>query len=360
MIAKKILFIVQGEGRGHMTQALALNELIETTSHQLVAVMVGKSKMRVIPDFFKKAFVVPVIEFESPNFLQDKDARRIKVFESLLFNLFKARTFFRSIGQINKAVKQYRPDVVVNFYEPLAGLYNYYYRPKIKMVCIAHQYIYLHPEFIFPNGVSKSNVMAIKLLTRITALRSSKKIALSFYKTQNLNYKSIIVSAPLLRSIVLKQPVTTGSFILVYLLNSGLKHQIIEWHKQNPHISLQCFADHEQPADEWIYDDTLCFHRLNDKKFIQLMAEARGVVTTAGFETICEAMYMGKPVLMVPVQNHFEQYCNARDAYKAGAGVFSDTFKIDILLSYISKYQSNKDIAVWIKENNSSILDEIV
>ena len=29
----KYMFIVQGEGRGHMTQALAVNELIEKEGH---------------------------------------------------------------------------------------------------------------------------------------------------------------------------------------------------------------------------------------------------------------------------------------------------------------------------------------
>ena len=34
---------------------------------------------------------------------------------------------------------------------------------------------------------------------------------------------------------------------------------------------------------------------------INPQAECKGLVSTAGFESVCEAKYMGKPVLMAPV-----------------------------------------------------------
>jgi UDP:flavonoid glycosyltransferase YjiC (YdhE family) len=47
----KFLFVVQGEGRGHLTQALALQDILHNAGHKVVAVLVGKS-YRKIPDFF--------------------------------------------------------------------------------------------------------------------------------------------------------------------------------------------------------------------------------------------------------------------------------------------------------------------
>lgn len=60
------------------------------------------------------------------------------------------------------------------------------------------------------------------------------------------------------------------------------------------------------------------------------MAGCKAYASTAGFESICEAMYLGKPVLMVPA--HIEQDCNAYDAMKAGAGIISDSFDLQPLL----------------------------
>ena len=39
----KMLFIIQGEGRGHLTQALSLRRKLADEGHQVVGVLVGKS-----------------------------------------------------------------------------------------------------------------------------------------------------------------------------------------------------------------------------------------------------------------------------------------------------------------------------
>ena len=48
----KFLFIVQGEGRGHLTQAITLEEILRRNGHEVVEVLVGKSSSRRLPGFF--------------------------------------------------------------------------------------------------------------------------------------------------------------------------------------------------------------------------------------------------------------------------------------------------------------------
>ena len=47
----KYLFIVQGEGRGHMTQAMTLERMLLDRGHEVVGIMVGKSPIRKVPEF---------------------------------------------------------------------------------------------------------------------------------------------------------------------------------------------------------------------------------------------------------------------------------------------------------------------
>ena len=49
----KVIFVIQGEGRGYLTQALALGQMLRHEGHEVVKVLVGKSKNRVIPAFFQ-------------------------------------------------------------------------------------------------------------------------------------------------------------------------------------------------------------------------------------------------------------------------------------------------------------------
>ena len=65
----KVLFIVQGEGRGHLTQAITLEEILRRNGHEVVEVLVGKSNTRRLPGFFNRNIQAPVKRFLSPNFL---------------------------------------------------------------------------------------------------------------------------------------------------------------------------------------------------------------------------------------------------------------------------------------------------
>ena len=44
------MFCVLGEGRGHITQAMAVKEMAEAAGHQVVAVTLGVSAQRPVPE----------------------------------------------------------------------------------------------------------------------------------------------------------------------------------------------------------------------------------------------------------------------------------------------------------------------
>ena len=118
----------------------------------------------------------------------------------------------------------------------------------------------------------------------------------------------------------------------MYLLNHGYADEIIEWHKRNPAIPIHCFYDKPDAPAEERYDANLTFHRIHGEKFLQLMATARGVACTAGFESVSEGAYLGKPLLLIPVENHLEQYLNACDAERTGIGLRDSSFRLSRLI----------------------------
>lgn len=82
----KILFIIQGEGRGHLTQALSLRQKLMAEGHEIVGVLVGKSPARRLPDFFLNKILSPVYPFESPNFLPTAKNKQVSLMRSVLYN----------------------------------------------------------------------------------------------------------------------------------------------------------------------------------------------------------------------------------------------------------------------------------
>lgn len=351
----KILFVIQGEGRGHLTQALSLRQKLTGEGHEIVGVLVGKSPARRIPDFFTEKINVPVYPFESPNFLPTAKNKQVNLLKSIGYNMLRIHKYTASISYINRMIKETGADVVVNFYEMLTGLTYLLCRPQAIMVCIAHQYLFLHPDFSFPklNTVSLS---LLKFFTRVTAIGATKKLALSFRKMREASGEKIVVVPPLLRKEVIDKTPRKGNYLHGYLLNSGFGEEVKDWHAAHPDVPMHFFWDKKGAAETVRVDDKLSFHQLNDVRFINYMAGAKAYATTAGFESVCEAMYLNKPVLMVPT--HIEQACNAYDASLSGAGVVAERFDLDALLHLSENHPSNPAFRHWVQQSDWLILRE--
>ena len=112
---------------------------------------------------------------------------------------------------------------------------------------------------------------------------------------------------------------------------------------------------------------SLIFYQICETRFIEKMASCKGFLTTAGFESIGEAMYLGKPVLMVPVKGQYEQRCNALDAEKAGAGKYAKIFDLLALKHYMkleeNSLEKKKAYIEWqnsLEEHVSKEFDSII
>ncbi|MGL4598161.1 MAG: glycosyltransferase family protein [Bacteroidia bacterium] len=336
---KRVLFIVQGFGRGHLTQAISMRQLLEKEGYEVCAVLVGGGDQASIPAFFKTSFAtIPVAQFISPEFIT-RNNRSIEIGKTIWFNLKRLRKYKKSIDQIDLEVKKYRPDLLLNFYDPLVGMYMRSKRPSIPLVCIAHQYLGEHPGFRFPEGRVLDR-MALMKYSRLTCSKATLVLALSFYPLRNFDQKRICVVPPLLREAVHKQKIEQKPFYLVYLAVRGYRDDIIKWHRKNPETVLHVFSD--QPQDEACLEirPNLFFHKLSETKFLEMMASCKGLITTAGFESVCEALYLDKPVYMIPVEGHYEQLCNALDGFRAGAGIYDRKYNIDRFIKWLPTHQS--------------------
>jgi uncharacterized protein (TIGR00661 family) len=360
MSKKKFVLAVQGEGRGHMTQAISMYEMLTEAGHTVCAVVLGSSGNRDVPSFFFSKINCPVIKLQSPNFVADKSNKSISLTKSILHNVQKIGTFRKSLRAIDVLMKEHQPDVVINFFDLLTGLYFRYFNPPSQMVCIAHQYIYLHGDFEFPEG-RRLDRMLIRFYTRLTAYGSSKNLALSFYKIHTHD-NDVVVVPPLLRKEIFDLKTSRKDYYLVYLVNNGYFEELLEWHKLNPDVELHCFTDQPETIhSKYEFDrEKLFVHALNDKLFLEMMSQAKGLASTAGFESVCEAMYLGKPVLMVPIQGHYEQFCNSRDACKAGAGVFSEKFDLGKLQQFHEEESSKNWFRLWVSTAKQRIYNEII
>ena len=105
---------------------------------------------------------------------------------------------------------------------------------------------------------------------------------------------------------------------MAYALNAGYGDLLADWQRRRGDIAVHCYVDGGADALTTHLAPDFHAHDLDQKAFLRHLAGCRAYVGSAGFESICEAFYLGKPVLAIPTEGQLEQTWNAWDAERCG------------------------------------------
>ncbi len=122
---------------------------------------------------------------------------------------------------------------------------------------------------------------------------------------------------PIIRTKLRELKVTKGGGIVVYLPAYDL-HHITEVLSLFPAINWNVFT---QEIKEETQQGSIYIRPINEDHFLKALAQSDGVITNAGFATTSEALYLGKPLLTIPMRGQIEQNYNAFALKKMGATV---------------------------------------
>ena len=318
----KILFGVQTEGNGHITQCIATKQYLQSQGIEVTTAFAAKKK-RGLPKYFTDEF--NVIDYNGFDFVFD-NVGRVVIWKTIVKNTFELPRLIVSFIKICVIIQKEKPDAIFNYYEPLVGLTALFFK-NIKYVSFGHQYAM--DSVIYPriNGYIVQKLF-LSIINKITSIRA-KIVALSYYE---FNDATMIVSPPILRAESYNVSDKKEDFVLVYLMNEDMLPQLISQAKKHPDINIQCFTKLTKQYDEL---PNLKLFNLDGKLFQEKMKVCKSVVCSGGFETSAEAIYQNKPLLMIPMPNHYEQHANCNDAYLNSYAIYSES----IDLSKIPKYQ---------------------
>src|SRR5215831_18255310 len=107
----RIMFTVQGDGRGHMTQAIAAAQILENQGHEIVAVTVGTNPSRAIPEFFTHAFGERLRPIASPGFSFQR-GRAVATMATLRQALLELGPYRESLAAIQTTFERTKPELV--------------------------------------------------------------------------------------------------------------------------------------------------------------------------------------------------------------------------------------------------------
>ena len=109
-----------------------------------------------------------------------------------------------------------------------------------------------------------------------------------------------------------------------------------------------------------VVDGNLRFRPFSEAGFIDDLRTATGVVASAGFTLMGEAVYLHRPMLAVPIQGQFEQVLNARYLEREGYGLAADEISDAGLGQFIERLpEFERRLATYRQDGNKDLLSSL-
>lgn len=143
---------------------------------------------------------------------------------------------------------------------------------------------------------------------------------------------------PILRKEIIEATPSQGNHIVVYQTTQTNK-KLIPALQGCPNEQFIYYWSNEDRQDK-----NICYKKFSTAEFIADLASAKAIITNGGFTLISEAIFLHKPLLCNPVENHYEQYLNSEMVAKLGYGISTNTFcdfEIQKFIDHLDEYQKN-------------------
>lgn len=189
-------------------------------------------------------------------------------------------------------VKQY--DLVLNDFEPVSAWAAKF--SGVPCISIGHQASFRSARSPRPN---RKDLFGEAVLRYYAPAR--KAVGFHFQP-----YDSFIFP-PVIRSDVRERVPADRGFFTVYLPAFN-EHSLLHLLQQIPEVDWQVFSRY---ARKQYTLRNIRIHPIDAEAFTESLIHCTGVLTSAGFETPAEALYLGKKLMTIPIKGQYEQACNA-------------------------------------------------
>ncbi|MCH8548835.1 MAG: hypothetical protein LAT80_08160 [Balneolaceae bacterium] len=283
----KILYGIQGTGHGHISRA---REIIPQLAEQAsIDVLVSGY------NFGMKLDEVEKVTYKRGLSLTYDDQGGVSYLQTGL-NV-QPITFLRDLNSVSP--DQY--DLVITDYESISAWASV--GSDVPCIGLSHQAAFLSEASPRPQQRSP---MAELILKRFAPC--NKPIGFHFRR-----YDSFI-EPPVIREQIRDLQPVKGKHITVYL--PAYSHDaLIPAFKSVPQTEWELFSP---LCNEPFKAENVTVFPVGNLPFLESLRGCHGVLTSAGFETCSEAMFLGKKLFAIPIRNQYEQYCNAAALNKLG------------------------------------------
>ena len=318
----RVLYGVNGEGMGHATRLhVVIDHLLER--HDVRVVTSGAALRHL------SAVLPRVDEIFGPTFaMGDGQIRR---WQTVVQNVRLARSGIpETVRHWITLVDHWKPDVVISDFEPLSGVYARWTRtPLVAVDNINMIDRCRHDKEIV--GHEREDFMVARAVTNGMVPGAARYIVLTFFRPPVARRGTTLVP-PIVRPEIAGAKAEYGDHLVVYA--SGAKRQIEALRSTGARCIIYGMRG---GPDKPVVDGNLEFRPPSNEGFVEALRTARGVVAGGGFSLMSEAVYLGKPLLAVPLRGQFEQLMNGRYLARLGYGMCVERTSKAALAEFIDR-----------------------
>lgn len=341
----KIVYGVSGEGSGHSSRAREMAAHLRDRGHDLWLVSYDRG-YRNLKDEFR------VLEVEGLRIVSSDNS--VSAVKTVAKNLKQLRGGHRSWRQLRRQLfKEFQPDCVITDFEPMTAYLARRY--DLPLITIDNQHRMRYLKYKCPRGLKLDNRVTRSII-RAMVPRPDASLVIAFAAGEVRN-RHTFVFPPILRQEVLAAKPTSGEHTLVYL-TSGFE-SLLDVLKTFQRESFLVYG-----YDRSDRDGPLQFRPFSSDGFLHDLAAAKGVIATAGFTLMSEALCLRKPYLAFPMRGQFEQQLNAFQLEELGFGKNGQQATAEVIGDFyyrLPDYQ--RQLANYQPGDNSEIkakLDELL
>ncbi|CAN0558415.1 unnamed protein product [Laminaria digitata] len=253
--------------------------------------------------------------------------------------------------------RSFVPDVVISDFE--SWTYTFAKSRNAPIISIDNMQVIArchHDDALIREDLK--DFLVAKRIVRAKLSRCNRYLITSFFYPPTKRPRTSL-HPPILRDVVLKakDKVRTGEHVLVY--QSGTSHDSLVDELKRVQVPFRVYGL-KRDLSEPLQDDNVTHCPFSEAGFIEDLATAKAVIAGGGFTLMGEAVFLGKPMLSVPLVGQFEQALNANYLQALGYGQRAPAVTADGIESFLAQSQRYTDnLRAFEHDGNTGVFDTL-
>jgi uncharacterized protein (TIGR00661 family) len=334
---------------GHAMRSRVILEHLVGTGHDLEIMASGRAV-----DFLSKRFD-DVNRIHGLHMIYEEN--RVRLGRTLWSNVLSgAAGVPQNIAAYFELITSFHPDAVISDFE--SWTYFYAKAHGLPVISIDNMQIInrcTHPPEVIEGH--EGDFQLTKAFVKSKLPFCDRYLITTFFHPEIRKDRTKLFP-PILRPEILASLPTPGEHLLVYQTAEG--NDALAEVLARSGVECRVYGMRRAITEEQV-EGNLRYRPFSEAGFIADLASARAVVAGGGFTLMGEAVYLGKPMLAIPVGGQFEQLLNSRYLEHIGYGRMSEKLDdpaelrsfLEAVPACAERLQAHK------QDGNKLILDEI-